>query len=273
MKMDKKKGRRGDDADDGENAATDAPRAWKDYQVKFSFPEPTELPPPLIQLIDVDFKYPGREDFGLKNVNLGVDMGTRVAIVGPNGAGKSTLLNLLAGDLEPTGGEFRKSHKLRIGRYSQHFVDVLAMDETPVEYLLRMFPQSGLKPDQIRALLGRFGLEGHNHLSPILKLSGGQKARVVFAAINLAQPHILLMDEPTNHLDMQSIDALADALEEFEGGVVLVSHDARLISQVCGDEEVSQIWVVDNGEVEFYEGDFEQFRKELIAEIAKELDE
>lgn len=103
-------------------------------------------------------------------------MGTRVAIVGPNGAGKSTLLNLLAGDLEPTGGEFRKSHKLRIGRYSQHFVDVLEMDETPVEYLLRLYPQSGLKPDQIRALLGRFGLEGHNHLSPILKLSGADMA-------------------------------------------------------------------------------------------------
>jgi ATP-binding cassette subfamily F protein 1 len=151
--------------------------------------------------------------------------------------------------LEPTQGEFRKSHKLRIGRYSQHFVDILQMDESAVEYLLRLFPQSGLKPEQMRALLGRFGLEGHNHLSPIIKLSGGQKARVVFAAISLAAPHILLMDEPTNHLDMQSIDALAEALEAFQGGCVLVSHDARLISRVCGDETVSQIWVVDNGEV------------------------
>jgi ATP-binding cassette subfamily F protein 1 len=125
----------------------------------------------------------------------------------------------------------------------------------------------------MRALLGRFGLEGHNHLSPIIKLSGGQKARVVFAAISLAAPHILLMDEPTNHLDMQSIDALAEALEAFQGGVVLVSHDARLISTVCEDETVSQIWVVDNGEVEFYRGDFEQFRRELVDEIKTEMDE
>ena len=287
------------------------------------------------------FRYPGRDDFGLKNVNLGVDMGTRVAIVGPNGAGKSTLLNLLAGDLEPSEGEFRKSHKLRIGRYSQHFVDILQMDESAVEYLLRLFPAAGLKPEGMRALLGRFGLEGHNHLSPIIKLSGGQKARVVFAAISLAAPHILLMDgarvvgfecgqllaasqqsdsqppllhpfppfcfsiEPTNHLDMQSIDALAEALEAFQGGVVLVSHDSRLISRVCEDETVSQIWVVDNGEaradvaqrscaacrlmcdaltclrafvhastqVEFYRGDFEQFRKELVEEIKTEMDE
>jgi ATP-binding cassette subfamily F protein 1 len=184
----------GADADDDEGAP-DAPRKWEDYSVAFSFPEPTELPPPLIQLIDVDFKYPGRDDFGLKNINLGVDMGTRVAIVGPNGAGKSTLLNLLAGDIEPTAGEFRKSHKLRIGRYSQHFVDILQMDESAVEYLLRLFPAAGLSPERMRALLGRFGLEGHNHLSPIIKLSGGQKARVVFAAISLSAPHILLCDE------------------------------------------------------------------------------
>ena len=266
-----RKARAGEDED--EEGVPDAPRRWEDYSVSFSFPNPTELPPPLIQLIDVDFKYPGREDFGLKGVNLGVDMGTRVAIVGPNGAGKSTLLNLLAGDLEPTAGEFRKSHKLRIGRYSQHFVDILQMDESAVEYLLRLFPAAGLKPEGMRALLGRFGLEGHNHLSPIIKLSGGQKARVVFAAISLAAPHILLMDEPTNHLDMQSIDALADALQAFQGGVVLVSHDARLISTVCEDETVSQIWVVDNGEVEFYRGDFEQFRRELVDEIKTEMDE
>ena len=188
-----RKARAAGEEDDDEGAA-DAPRKWEDYSVKFAFPTPTELPPPLIQLIDVGFRYPGRDDFGLKNVNLGVDMGTRVAIVGPNGAGKSTLLNLLAGDLEPTEGEFRKSHKLRIGRYSQHFVDILQMDESAVEYLLRLFPAAGLKPEGMRALLGRFGLEGHNHLSPIIKLSGGQKARVVFAAISLAAPHILLMD-------------------------------------------------------------------------------
>jgi len=272
-KLDRKAraGQAADDEDDEDKA--DAPRKWADYTVSFAFPTPSELPPPLLSLMDVSFKYPNRDDFGLQDINLGVDMGTRVAIVGPNGAGKSTLLNLLAGDLQPSVGEQRRSHKLRVGRYSQHFVDVLQMDENPVEYLLRLHPTAGLKPEGMRALLGRFGLEGHNHLSPILKLSGGQKARVVFASIALLGPHILLMDEPTNHLDMQSIDALAEALEAFEGGVVLVSHDARLISTVCEDETKSQIWVVDHGQVEFYQGDFEAFRRELIDEIKHELDE
>ncbi len=171
---------------------------------------------------------------------------------------QTTLMNLLSGDLEVTHGEQRRSFKLRIGRYAQHFVDALAMDENPVEYLLSKYPESRLKPEQMRAMLGRFGLSGHHHLTPICKLSGGQKARVVFTSISLMNPHILLLDgekgirvgrdrfagtwsehlngvrlieqpkmcplvlpspsEPTNHLDMQSIDALCDAISEFEGG-------------------------------------------------------
>jgi ATP-binding cassette subfamily F protein 1 len=212
-------------------------------------------------------RYEGRLDFGLSDINVGIDMGTRVAIVGPNGAGKSTLLNLLSGDLTPTEGINRRSQKLRIGRYSQHFVDILQMDETPVSYLLSQFPTLGMAATEMRAMLGapfppppstvqgppspsvpamclpgerltahclislsrglgrtagKFGLPGFNHLTPIVKLSGGQKARVVLAAISLSQPHILLLDEPTNNLDMQSIDALAEALDAFTGGVVLV---------------------------------------------------
>lgn len=146
-----------------------------DPQVRFDFPTPSELPPPLIQLLDVDFQYPGREDFGLQGLNIGVDMGSRVAIVGPNGAGKTTLMNLLSGYLEPSNGEFRKSHKLRIGKYAQHFVEALSMEETPVEYMLRRFSDSGKRPEEFRAILGRFGLSGHHHLQPICKLSGGQK--------------------------------------------------------------------------------------------------
>ncbi|KAJ4882087.1 ABC transporter F family member 4 [Raphanus sativus] len=253
--------------------APEAPRKWRDYSVEFHFPEPTELTPPLLQLIEVSFCYPNRPDFRLSDVDVGIDMGTRVAIVGPNGAGKSTLLNLLAGDLVPSEGEVRRSQKLRIGRYSQHFVDLLTMGETPVQYLLRLHPDQDSKQEAVRAKLGKFGLPSHNHLTPIMKLSGGQKARVVFTSISMSKPHILLLDEPTNHLDMQSIDALADALEEFSGGVVLVSHDSRLISRVCEDEEKSQIWVVEDGTVSFFDGTFEEYKEDLQREIRAEVDE
>nr|XP_043626001.1 ABC transporter F family member 4-like [Erigeron canadensis]XP_043626021.1 ABC transporter F family member 4-like [Erigeron canadensis]XP_043626027.1 ABC transporter F family member 4-like [Erigeron canadensis] len=260
---------------DEEEEIPEAPQRWRDYTVTFHFPEPTELTPPLLQLVDVSFSYPEREDFKLSEVDVGIDMGTRVAIVGPNGAGKSTLLNLLAGDLNPTEGEVRRSQKLRIGRYSQHFVDLLTMGETPVQYLLRLHPdQEGFsKQEAVRAKLGKFGLPSHNHLTPIAKLSGGQKARVVFTSISMSRPHILLLDEPTNHLDMQSIDALADALDEFTGGVVLVSHDSRLISRVCADEEKSEIWEVDDGVVLAYDGSFEDYKQELQKKIRDEVDE
>mmetsp|Transcript_28799 Transcript_28799/g.52898 ORF Transcript_28799/g.52898 Transcript_28799/m.52898 type:complete len:685 (-) Transcript_28799:233-2287(-) len=269
-----KKGKKGGE-DEGSAAAnaSSQPQKWSDYSVEFHFPNPTELAPPLIQLIDVDFKYPNREDFGLKDVNLGIDMGSRLAIVGPNGAGKTTLMNLLSGDLEVIHGESKRSHKLRIGRYAQHFVDALSFDVNPVEYLMTKYPQAGLKPEGMRAILGKFGLSGQHHLTPICKLSGGQKARVVFASISLSQPHILLLDEPTNHLDMQSIDALCDAVEEFSGGVVIISHDAQLLSRVCADEERSQVLVVEDGKIRSYPGDFEDYRSELIKEIAADLDE
>ncbi|KAG1365426.1 ABC transporter F family member 4 [Cocos nucifera] len=265
----KKKGNNDDDL------PLDVPQKWRDYTVQFSFPEPTELTPPLLQLIEVSFSYPSREDFRLSDVDVGIDMGTRVAIVGPNGAGKSTLLNLIAGDLVPTEGEVRRSQKLRIGRYSQHFVDLLTMEENPVQYLLRLHPdQEGFsKQEAVRAKLGKFGLPSHNHLTPIAKLSGGQKARVVFTSISMSRPHILLLDEPTNHLDMQSIDALAEALEQFTGGVVLVSHDSRLISRVCEDEEKSEIWIVEDGTVKKYPSTFEDYKEDLLQEIKAEVDE
>ncbi|MDA9098306.1 ATP-binding cassette domain-containing protein [bacterium] len=273
-KVGKNKGMMVDDDDDGRGASA-APTRWNDYSVEFHFPTPSELPPPLISLTDCHFRYPKLEGFALENLNLGIDMGTRVGIIGPNGAGKSTLMNLLAGDLEPTQGDSRRSHKLRIGRYSQHFVDVLSMDENPVQYLLRLYlkPEGGsYKPEEIRAKLGKFGLPGHNHLTPIVKLSGGQKARVVFTSIQLSNPHILLMDEPTNHLDMESIDALATALEEFKGGVVLITHDAHICGKVL-DAETSEIWVVDEGEVTKFDGDFDEYRRQLVSEIGAELDD
>ncbi|CAO2170517.1 unnamed protein product [Urochloa humidicola] len=264
----------------GKNASNDrdeqksvtVPQRWHDYCVRFHFPDPTELARPLLQLVEAGFSYP--DDFKMSGVDVDIDMGTRVAIVGPNGAGKSTLLKLLAGVLTPTEGQVRRSQKLRIEHYAQHFVEALEkMEENAVEYLLRKHPdQEGMsKAEAVRAKLGKFGLPKENHLTPINALSGGQKARVVFTSIAMAHPHVLLLDEPTNHLDMQSIDALADALDEFTGGVVLVSHDSRLISRVCEDETRSQIWVVEDGTVETFDATFEDYKDELLEEIRKEV--
>ncbi|CAK8562223.1 unnamed protein product [Lathyrus sativus] len=149
------------------------------------------------------------------------------------------------------------------------------MDETPVQYLLRHHPeQEGFsKQEVVRAKFGKFGLLSCNHLTPIVKLSRGQKSRVVFTSISMSKPHILLLDEPTNHLDMQSIDALADALDEFTGGVILVSHDSRLISRVCDDEERSQIWIVEDGTVKIFPETFEDYKEDLLKEIKAEIDD
>ncbi|MCL7040824.1 hypothetical protein MKW94_020129 [Papaver nudicaule] len=220
-------------------------------QADFFFQSQPNLPHLSCKLIDVNFGYQNRDDFRLSNVGVGINMGTRVAIAGPNGAGKSTLLNLLAGYLILTEGEARKCQKLRIGRYSQHFVDLVTKQETPVQYLLRLNPEQGLRKQQaVRARLRKFGLPGRNHLQPIVKLSGGER----------------LGYEPTN--DVQSTDALADALDEFTGGVVLVSHDSRIISKVCEDEEIGE-----NGTVESFPGIFDEYKEELQKEIKAEVDE
>ena len=137
-------------------------------------------------------------------------------------SGKSTLLNLLIGDLEPTEGELTRNRFLRVGKYSQHFVDILPMDKTPTEYLQNGY--NDLSYQSARNLLGKFGLEGHAHQISIRDLSGGQKARVVFANLSLMAPHIMVLDEPTNNLDIESIDALADGLREFKGERIIVER-------------------------------------------------
>ncbi|CAI0376424.1 unnamed protein product [Linum tenue] len=264
--------------DDGELPSIKAIGKRKEYKVEFHFPVPTELKRPLLQLVGVSYRHQDRADFTLSNLCVDVDMGTRVAIVGANGAGKSTLLKLLAGEFVPKdSADVMRNPNLRIGMYSQHFVDQLTMDETPVQYLMRLYPERFSKQQDVHEALGKFGLQC-NHDTLIAKLSGGQKARVAFASISCSRPHVLLLDEPTNHLDMQSIDALANALDEFEGGVILVSHDSRLISSVCnnnddGERKVSQIWVVKDGTVEIYEGTFEDYKEELLRVIRDEVDD
>ncbi|WFD26278.1 ABC transporter ATP-binding protein arb1 [Malassezia nana] len=211
-------------------------------QLRFNFEDVRKLPPPIIAFNDVGFSYSGKEeDFLYKDLSFGIDMDSRVAIVGQNGTGKSTLLNLITGQLQPVTGSVQRHSGLKLGKYSQHSADQLPYEKSPLEYMESKYKEKFPDKDVQfwRGQLGRFGLSGSHQTSPIRTLSDGLRNRVVFSQLAMENPHILLLDEPTNHLDMGSIDALANAIKEFEGGVVIVSHDFRLISQVA-----EELWEV-----------------------------
>uniref|UniRef100_A0A7S3PEA4 ABC transporter domain-containing protein n=1 Tax=Aplanochytrium stocchinoi TaxID=215587 RepID=A0A7S3PEA4_9STRA len=240
----------------------------KEYQVEFVFPTPSELNPPIIQVDNISFNYPNGPTL-FKDLSFGLDMDSRVTIVGPNGVGKSTLLKLITQEVTPTAGEVKLNRHVRIARYHQHFVDVLPMDETPVEYLLRVHKTvEEVDYQTCRNRLGKFGLEGTARELKMVNLSGGQKSRVVFTSMSFQHPHMLILDEPTNNLDIESIDALAEAINNYEGGVILVSHDARLIySTDC------VLWVCERQTVEEMDAGFDGYRDEILEMLAKEGEE
>ncbi|KAI2474206.1 ATP binding cassette (ABC) transporter subfamily F member [Diabrotica virgifera virgifera] len=166
--------------------------------------------------------------------------------------------------LTPTEGMIRKNSHLRIARYHQHLHELLDLDLSPLEYMMKEFPDIKEK-EEMRKIIGRYGLTGRQQVCPIRQLSDGQRCRVVFAWLAWQVPHMLLLDEPTNHLDMETIDALADAINEFEGGMVLVSHDFRLISQVA-----EEIWVCEKGTVTKWQGDILSYKDHLKTKILKD---
>lgn len=234
----------------------------REYQVKFTFPKPAPLNPPILGISNANFRY-GDGPWLFKNLDFGIDMDSRVAIVGPNGVGKSTFLKMMTGVIEPTNGELQKNHRLRIGKYDQHSADQLNPDETPVEHLQRNF---NMDYQDARKTLGRFGLASHAHTIKNRDLSGGQKARVALADLSCRQPDVLILDEPTNNLDIESNDALADAINEFTGGVVIVSHDERLIR-----ETNCTLWVVEDQAINEVDGDFDDYRKELLEQLGETI--
>lgn len=247
---------------DDEQGLTELLEKPREYNVKFRFPETSTLQPPILGLYDASFNYPDQPPL-FKNVEFGLDMDSRIAIVGPNGVGKSTFLGLLMGDLEATSGEMRKNARLNIGRFDQHSGEHLTADESPTEYLMRLF---NLPVEKARKELGSFGLQSHAHTIPMKDLSGGQKSRVALAELTLSAPDIVILDEPTNNLDIESIDALAEAIGEYQGGVIIVSHDERLIR----DTEC-QLWVIEEQTINEVDGGFEDYRKEVLDQLGEEV--
>jgi len=247
---------------DDEQGPTELLEKPREYNVKFRFPETSTLQPPILGLYDASFNYPDQPPL-FKNVEFGLDMDSRIAIVGPNGVGKSTFLGLLMGDLEATSGEMRKNARLNIGRFDQHSGEHLTAEESPTEYLMRLF---NLPVEKARKQLGSFGLQSHAHTIPMKDLSGGQKSRVALAELTLSAPDVVILDEPTNNLDIESIDALAEAIGEYQGGVIIVSHDERLIR----DTEC-QLWVIEEQTINEVDGGFDDYRKEVLDQLGEEV--
>lgn len=258
-KQEKNKGKNSKNAeeDEGPQELLSKP---KEYIVKFRFPEPSQLQPPILGIHNVTFGYPDQKPLFIK-ADFGIDLTSRVAIVGPNGVGKSTFLKLLLGELQPQIGEQRKNHRLRVGRFDQHSGEHLTAEETAAEYLQRLF---NLPHEKARKALGSFGLVSHAHVIKMKDLSGGQKARVALAELCLSGPDVLILDEPTNNLDIESIDALAEAINDYEGGVIIVSHDERLIR-----ETGCTLHVIEEQTINEIDGDFDDYRKEVLDSLGE----
>lgn len=231
---------------------------FQDTLFRFRFPEASQLSPPCISFTDVAFSYSGEEkDFLYKDQSFGIDCDSRVCIVGPNGAGKTTLINLMLHKLTPVQGSVSHRSGLKVAQFHQHSADQLDLEVSPIEYLRSRFPGRHKDVQSWRGECGQFGVTGDQQLAPIGHLSDGLKSRLAFAEIGMQNPHILLLDEPTNAFDMEGIDALAEAINAFTGGVVLVSHDFRLLSQVA-----REIWVVDGG-ISVWKGDIKSYKESL----------
>jgi ATP-binding cassette subfamily F protein 3 len=231
----------------------------EDAPTRFAFPPPARIAPPILALDRVAIGYDGVPV--LRNVSLSVDTDDRIALLGANGNGKSTLAKLLAERLEPLSGEVRRGPKLKVGYFAQHQTDELVPGETPVDHMARALPRAN--PTQVRAQLARFGLDADRADTPTANLSGGEKARLLLALATRDAPQLLILDEPTNHLDIDAREALVKALADFEGAVLLITHDPHLVELVA-----DRLWLVANGTVRPFDGDLDEYRA-LLADKAR----
>ncbi|WP_312382340.1 ABC transporter ATP-binding protein [Atlantibacter subterraneus] len=228
--------------------------AHVDNPFHFSFRAPESLPNPLLKMEKVSAGYGDKTI--LDSIKLNLVPGSRIGLLGRNGAGKSTLIKLLAGELAPMQGEIGLAKGIKLGYFAQHQLEFLRADESPLQHLARIAPRE--LEQQLRDYLGGFGFQGDKVSENTVRFSGGEKARLVLALIVWQRPNLLLLDEPTNHLDLDMRQALTDALIEFEGALVVVSHDRHLLRSTTDD-----LYLVHDGKVEAFDGDLEDYQKWL----------
>ncbi|KAI3394908.1 hypothetical protein diail_2079 [Diaporthe ilicicola] len=236
-----------------------------DRVFSFRFADVEKLPPPVLSFDDVTFSYSGDpKDDLYRNIDLGFDMDSRAALVGPNGVGKSTLLRLMTGKLSPTAGTVSRHTHLKLGMYSQHSAEQLDLTKSSLDFVRDKYPDRSQDYQYWRQQLGKYGLSGESQTALIGTLSEGQKSRIVFALLAIESPNMILLDEPTNGLDIPTIDSLADAINAFTGGVIVVSHDFRLLDKIA-----KQILVCENKTIKPWDGsitDYKNYlRKKMLA--------
>ncbi|KAF2755848.1 hypothetical protein EJ05DRAFT_79699 [Pseudovirgaria hyperparasitica] len=231
----------------------------QDRVFSFRFADVEKLPPPVLSLDDVTFAYSGKKEDNLyENLDFGVDMDSRTCLVGPNGVGKSTLLRIFTGALSPSGGSVSRHSHLKLGLYSQHSAEQLDLTKSALDFVRDKYPAVSQDYQYWRQQLGKYGLSGESQTALMGTLSEGQKSRIVFALLAIESPNMLLLDEPTNGLDIPTIDSLADAINAFNGGVVVVSHDFRLLDKIAKD-----IMVCEHKTVRRWDGTITEYKNHL----------
>ncbi len=240
-------------------------QAHVDSPFHFEFHAPEKVPNPLISLEDIELGY--GDTTILKHVHINLQPGSRIGLLGHNGAGKSTLIKLLADELKVQAGRVERSSELHIGYFAQHQLEQLHPEDTPMEHFFRESKRLGKKETEqsLRNHLGSFGFSGDKVESKIAPFSGGEKARLVFATLVYQKPNLLLLDEPTNHLDLDMRHAISLALQEFEGAMVIVSHDRHLLRSVT-----DEFYLVANQKVDVFKGDLDDYRNWIAEEKKKE---
>ena len=227
---------------------------------RIAFPPPPPLSPPLITLDRVSVGYAPSKPV-LSRLDLRLDPDDRIALLGANGTGKTTLARLLAGRLAPLAGEIVRASKLRCGYFAQHQIEEMRPDASAFDHLSALM--SSAPPEMVRTRLGSFGFSAEKAFVPAAELSGGERARLNLALVSHDAPSLLILDEPTNHLDLETREALVQALNDFAGAVVLVTHDWHLLELVA-----ERLWLVANGTVQPFDGDLEDYRRILLEQAA-----